>query len=495
MIDEKQKNKEKIFENVMLNKKQKNKEKAFANISAKSFIVVVAILTFMIALCGILSLVIPQGQFERTKDGEIIAGTYTKGEVKGIAFWRIITAPIRIFFIDGSLTIIMICLFLLIMSGVFNLLEKTNGIKVIMNRIVKKFETKKRLVVCIAILFFMMFGSFFGLFEELVTLLPFIIVFMLSLGFDTMTGIGVCMLSACFGFSAAITNPFSIGIASSFAGISTTSGIWLRIIFFVLIYALVCGFILIYINRISKNPERSLTYKDDIEKRQRLRLEQEPTKEDNKIFKTFLTFFIVQFAVLLAIAFIRPISGLAIPILSLTFLIGGIIAGFIVVKEKSKVFVYLGKGALAMFPAVLLIALASSVNLIMTESKIIDTIMNAVINFLDSRNRFVCILFIYLLILILQVFIGSASAKIFLIMPILLPICSVIGISSNMLILTYCIADGFSDIFLPTNPVLLIGLSMSNVSYNKWIKWTWKIQLIVLILSLLVLLFGLAVGF
>lgn len=479
----------------MTKEKTKKKEKAFASISTKSFVVVVAILVFMLALCGILSLVIPQGQFARNADGEIIAGTFTQGKAQGLAFWKILTAPVRVFFAEGSITIIMICLFLLIMSGVFNLLEKTNGIKVIMARLVKKFENKKKLVVCIAILFFMLFGSFFGLFEELVTLLPFVCVFMLSLGFDTMTGLGVCMLAACFGFSAAITNPFSVGIASSFAGINTVSGIWLRIVFFVLVYALVCGFILWYIKKISKKPEFSLTYQDDLEKRQKITIEDESAEKDNKIFKTFLIFFIVQFVVLLAIAFVRAISGFAIPILSVTFLVGGIIAGLNVADEKSKVFVYLGKGALAMLPAVLLIALASSVNLVMTESKIIDTIMNAVINFLDGQNTFVCIMFIYLLILILQVFIGSASAKIFLIMPILLPICSVIGISPNMLILTYCMADGFSDVFLPTNPVLLIGLSMSNVSYGKWIKWTWKIQLVVLVLSMLILLFGIAVGF
>jgi len=98
-------------------------------------------------------------------------------------------------------------------------------------------------------------------------------------------------------------------------------------------------------------------------------------------------------------------------------------------------------------------------------------------------------------ILILQVFIGSASAKIFLVMPILLPICTTIGISPSLLILTYCMADGFSDVFLPTNPVLLISLSISNVSYGKWVKWTWKMQLIVLVLSLLVLFFGVQIGF
>ena len=47
-----------------------------------------------------------------------------------------------------------------------------------------------------------------------------------------MTGLGVCMLSACFGFSAAITNPFSVGLASEMSGVDILDGVWLRIIFF-----------------------------------------------------------------------------------------------------------------------------------------------------------------------------------------------------------------------------------------------------------------------
>ena len=64
----------------------------------------------MLVVCGILSYVFPGGSFARTETGEIIAGTYAKGETSGIAFWKIITAPFRVFFAEGSLTIIMICL-------------------------------------------------------------------------------------------------------------------------------------------------------------------------------------------------------------------------------------------------------------------------------------------------------------------------------------------------------------------------------------------------
>ena len=148
-----------------------------------------------------------------------------------------------------------------------------------------------------------------------------------------------------------------------------------------------------------------------------------------------------------------------------------------------------------MLPAVVMIALASSVKLVMTESGIIDTVMNAVITLLDGQNKFVAILLIYLLILILQVFIGSASAKIFLVMPIVMPIAIALGLSPAVVILAYCMADGFTDVILPTNPVLLVGLSMVNVSYGQWAKWTWKLQTVVFALTIGILFFAIGIGY
>ena len=79
-------------------------------------------------------------------------------------------------------------------------------------------------------------------------------------------------------------------------------------------------------------------------------------------------------------------------------------------------------------------------------------------------------------------------------MPIVVPIAQALGISPALVILTYCMADGFTDVIIPTNPVLLIGLSMANVPYSKWVKWTWKLQLFIFAVSVLVLLFGVIVG-
>ena len=471
------------------------KEKSFSNISARSFITVVLILVFALVLCGAMSYLIPQGTFERNEGGEIIVGTYQKGEIEGIALWRVITAPVRVFASEDALTVIMISVFLLVMSGIFNILEKTGGVRIFIARIMRRLKDRGGPVVCITVLIFMLFGSFFGMFEELVTLLPIIIMFMLSMNMDSMMGLGACLLAACFGFSAAITNPFSVGLAAQVAGVPIASGVWLRIVFFGIIYLTVCVFLMMYLKKIERNPKLSPSYEIDCAKRETLTVAEEG-ENDNKTFKTYTCFFAIQALVLILIASVRSISGLAIPILAASFLIFGLIAGFIVVEsKKTSVLRYFGQGAVSMIPAVLMIALASSVKLVMTESGIIDTIMNYVISLLDGKSKFLAIVLIYFLILFLQFFIGSASAKIVLVMPIVMPIAMALGLSPSLVILAYCMADGFTDVILPTNPVLLIGLSWANVSYGKWVKWTWKLQCFVFALTIAFLFFGVAIGY
>lgn len=475
---------------------EKTKEKAFSSIGVKSFLTVVIVLVIALTICGVLSNFIPQGSFETDDDGAIIVGTYTEGEIKGIEFWRVLTAPVRVFASEDALTIIMISIFLLVMSGIFNLLEKTGGIKIFIGRIMHKLRDKGGPVVCVTVLMFMLFGSFFGMFEELVTLLPIVIMFMLSMKLDTMTGLGACLMAACFGFSAAITNPFSVGLAASVAGVNPSSGVWLRIVFFGIIYFTLCAFLMLHLKKIEKNPELSPSYESDLIRRAELEGTEQITEGNaDKIFKVYSVFFAIQALALILIASVRAIADYAIPILAVSFLSAGIVCGLLVSEDKKSVFKHIGNGVLSMLPAVFLIALASSVKLVMTESGIIDTIMNEVITLLDGKNRFLAVILIYVLILILQFFIGSASAKIFLVMPIIMPITTALGLSPQLVILAYCMADGFTDVILPTNPVLLVGLSMANVSYGKWVKWTWKLQAILLALTIGILFFAVAINY
>ena len=92
-------------------------------------------------------------------------------------------------------------------------------------------------------------------------------------------------------------------------------------------------------------------------------------------------------------------------------------------------------------------------------------------------------------------FIPSGSAKAFLLIPIIMPIAQVFGLSYQLCIMAFAFGDGFSNIFYPTNPVLLISLGLANTDYLSWIKWSWKFQLINIILTSGLLLLGLVIGY
>ena len=252
------------------------------------------------------------------------------------------------------------------------------------------------------------------MFEELVTLLPLIIVFMLSMKLDTMVGLGACLMAACFGFSTAITNPFSVGTAAQLAEIHVSSGAWLRIVFFAIVYLVLCVFLMGYLKKLNRDPQCSPTYENDLKRRESL-IDQadDAPRELKKIFWVYSAFFAVQGVLLVSIACIRAIADFAIPILAASFLISGLISGRIVCGDFKRVITWFLKGAAAMLPAVFMIALASSVKLVMVESNVIDTVMHTVLQLLGGKGKFVTILLIYALILFLQLFIGSASAKIF----------------------------------------------------------------------------------
>ncbi len=117
---------------------------------------------------------------------------------------------------DG-LIIIVIIIFLLFIGGSINILNHSNVLNAIIGKIVKRFGSKKYLLLSIMLLVFMSFGALIGMFEEVVPLIPIVIALCVCLGWDEMVGLGLTLLGAGFGFSAAITNPFTIGVAQELA--------------------------------------------------------------------------------------------------------------------------------------------------------------------------------------------------------------------------------------------------------------------------------------
>lgn len=473
--------------------------KALININKRSFINVLIILFSLMVIAFVLTYLIPQGSYQRTIDGEIIAGTYQLLPRDNLKIWEFFYAPIGLLLSSDGLNVIMISLFLFILGGFFTVMDKSKGIIVIIKKLVDKYSHNKHLLIRIITLFFMLFGAFFGIFEESVALLPIMIILALSMGYDTLMAMGLTVLAAGFGFASAITNPFSVGIASEIAGINILSGVLFRVGVFAIMYFLLSTFLVNYAKKLEKNPKLSLTYTEDQEKRQNINTDfTEKVDNEQKIFKTYIIIFLVLLTLIILASLMQLIFELEIPTIVLmivVFLFGGLLAGFIINGDIIKTLKVFWKGMLAVMPAAILIIFAGSVKYIMTSGEIMDTILYYFESILGDKPAIIGVLGIYLIILIIQFFIGSASAKAVLIMPILVPLVSLIGVSTNIAILAFIFGDGYTNVIFPTNGVLLIALSIASVSYQKWFKWTIKLQALTFVLTIILLVIAYAIGY
>ena len=112
-----------------------------------------------------------------------------------------------------------------------------------------------------------------------------------------------------------------------------------------------------------------------------------------------------------------------------------------------------------------------------------DTILYYISLFISKQSPFTTAMLIYASVLGLNFFIGSGSAKAFLVMPIVAPLADLVGVNRQIAVQAFCFGDGFSNMIYPTNAVLLLALGLSTVSYTKWFKWTIKLQGFMILLS------------
>lgn len=474
-------------------------QKRFLTIGTKSFVSVLLILVGLIVFAGMLAYLIPQGSYLRNDALEIIGPYEAIASSARIPIWKIGLSFILVFTTADAVPVLVISLFLLILGGAFQVMQSAKGIQVFIDRLVLKFREKKYVLLRMMVLVFMAFGAFFGIFEESVAIMPVIIILSISLGWDIMVGIGMSLMAAAFGFASAITNPFSIGIASSLAGISVLNGVWLRLIVFVLMYFLLTTFLVRYAKKIEKDPKKSISYEENQHHQVDSGVhELIPPTEAKVIFRTYATLFLVLLATILLSSLLELFDIISIPsilIMAVVFLVGGILAGVYIKKSWKWTLKQYLLGIKSLLPAILLIFLAAGVKYIISEALIMDTILYWLVTQLSVFPPVIAILLIYLFILFIQFFIGSASAKAILIMPILLPLVEIIGISKELAILAFLFGDGYTNIIFPTNAVLLIGLSLASIRYSKWFKWTLGLQLIVLLLTTLLLIFAQMIGY
>jgi len=456
------------------------------NISVRSFLTAIAVIVVLMVLSYALTFAIPGGEYARTVDAagntviDAAAGfSYVEG---GLPVWKWLLSPVLVLGADGGGMILAILAFLLVVGGVFNALEVCGLMKYMLNKLVFRFGKARYALLAGVTAFFMAMGSFIGSFEECVPLVPIVAALAVDLGWDVMTGLGMSLLAVGCGFAAGVCNPFTVGVAQSLAGLPMFSGLWLRGVAFVLIYALLLFCLRRHARRVDRGESAlAVTFHRD-----------EKLDAGLNWFGGVLG---LGIALVLSSGFITALQDYTMIIVAVMFLVGGVSAALACGMGGKALARAFGRGVASILPAVALILMAASIKYTLTEAKILDTLLYWAVEAAQGLPKWCVILFIYALVLGMNFFISSGSAKAFLLMPLIVPMAQLFGLERQLCVMAFAFGDGFSNVFYPTNAALLIALGLVGVSYGDWIKFSWKFQGLNLILTSGLLLVGLAVGY
>ena len=467
---------------------EKTHENKGLNVSVKSFITAIAVVVLLMIVTYALTFFIPGGEYARTVDASgntVLDPTqgfeYVDG---GISLGKWLASPLLVLGADGGGTIIAIIVFLVVIGGVFTSLDSCGLMKYMLDRIVARFGEARYTLLAVVTFFFMAMGAFIGSFEECVPMVPIVVALSISLGWDAMTGMGMSLLASGCGFAAGVCNPFTVGVAQSLAGLPMFSGMWFRLIGFAVIYSLLTVFLYRYARKAEKSGG-GISYNSDF-------------KKDRKMDKALFCFVVILSVGILAVlssGFITALQDYTMIIVAVTFLVAGLASVVLSGMKAPQLARTFGKGIVNILPAIFLLLLASSIKYTLTEAKILDTVLYWAVEAMDGMPRALIILFVYLLVLAMNFFISSGSAKAFLLIPLIVPMAQLFSIEPQLCVVAFAFGDGFSNVFYPTNAALLIALGLTGVSYGKWVKFSWKFQAVNLLATSALLLVGLAVGY
>lgn len=463
-------------------------------IGLQSLLFAAGILLLLMTITGVLTRYIPSGVYSNTPETENsreLLSSFSYTTAPNLPVWRWYSAPVEVLWGPDNLTIISILISMLCIAGAIQVMNKGGILTYLITSIVTNFTVKRYKLEAVIILIFMLFGSILGSMEEVVVLVPLLVALAQRMGWNKVTGLGLSLGAIAFGFASAISNPFTVGVAQKVAGIPVFSGIVFRIIIFSTIYV----FYTLYVIRTSPHNQKSGIAPETLRYSNKITIPEDSQAHFRKAVFWFTTSMISMVAVILASAVIPDLSDYILPIVVLFFLIGGIGSGIKAAMEPRAIRKAFFSGAGGVAPGIILVLMAASIKHIMAEAGIMDTILYLASKKIIGMKPFQASLMIYGVVLLFNFFISSGSAKAFLIMPIAAPLADAVGLSRQTAVLAYIFGDGFSNIIYPSNALLLICLSISGVSYGTWFKWIWKIELIILLITIAFLKIAVTVGY
>lgn len=460
-----------------MKKMEKKEKKKVGTINA--FVIVFAV----IIGCWLLSFLIAPGAFERTvMNGRTVVVPNSFHSVP-----KIYLGPQAIFqaIPNGLVSSASMMFLVMLVAGCIEVYKQTGTLDKAVAGVLAKSDTMGSEKILCAIMFvFGCLGGFLGWNEQIVPFIPIIISLCLALGYDLMTGVACSAMVDMISFSFSPTSVYTVGISDEIAQLPMFSGFLFRLVLLIIANIIMAIYVLRYARGVKSGKIASLTADLDDSK---FRIDYSETLKDplNKRQSISLVVFLVTF-----VASIVGVStmGWSMNDLSACFLFTAIAAGLINRIPASKLVNVIIAGAKDGLAPALVIGLARGIQWILTASAIIDPIINSISKPLMAMPKYLTPIAVMIVIALFNGLITSGSAKAMALMPILIPLADLVGMTRQTMILAFQFGDGLTNSAWFTSGTLLIFLTIAGIPLKKWWKFVTPLLLILTVVCVIALL-------
>lgn len=430
-----------------------------------SFTIIVAILTY----------ILPSGQYEREEvDGRtvLVNDSFEFTDRTFLGFFDIFTS-----FHEGLMNGAAIVFTIFIFGGAIGIMKKTGALDSFIRKIVVIFKDSAIFIIPVLVLYFGLLGALIGTAESSIVYLPLIIPVMIALRYDAITAVGVVFLGAlAVGFTSAILNPYTVGVAQEIAELPYMSGWEFRIAIFITFYVIVVTYLMIYARRVKKNPKIGDfgNYSPD------------ESPEIDWEFKMSTTH-VVALSVFV-IAILSLVTGVALfswglQQIGAVILFAGVAMGIVCRLHPNEIGDGFVKGVQDIATGALVVGFALAIVEVMQRGDLLDVMLYYSANLLDGLPVELAAVGMFITQLFINLLVPSGSGQAALTMPIMIPLSDLLGVTRQTAVVAFQLGDGLSNIIIPTFGVLLASLSMAGVSYVRWVKWLLPLFLILVVVG------------
>lgn len=439
------------------------------------------IISVVLLLFIVLTWIIPAGEYTREVVNDrtvVVAGTYQPVESNPQTIGDLLVAPIK-----GMVGAAHIIAFVLLVGGAFSVLSATGSLDAGLGSVLKYARNNpgmRHAIIPLLMVFFSLAGCTFGMSEENLVFILITIPLARSMGYDNIVGIAIPFIGAGAGFAGAVINPFTVGIAQGISELPVGSGAGYRWLVWAIFTIIAIAFVMAYVLKLERNPQLGLKTNPELGN------ESETMKDVpfNTPRKIVLILFAFSIGLLMYGAnfwdwYIDEISALFIAL--------GIVAAIITRMKVSETVSAFTIGAKDMLVAALIIGLSRGVLVVAEDGKIIDTVLYSMSNAVGDFPNYISVQIMFVVQGFINIFIPSGSGQAAITMPIMTPLADLLAINRQTAVLAFQFGDGLLNLIIPTSGVTMGVLAIGKIPYNVWIKWVWKLMVIFILVSMVLL--------